>query len=88
MNRTTLLGIYSNLTVGMLESEASMMVSAQLTNELKLISLDEGIFLRMPLEWGASDWNLTVEFSNRAVTSVRIRTSDGPAPLNAPMDKP
>lgn len=87
-NRTALLGIYSNLTVGMPEPEAVRTVSNRLIGELKLVSLDKGIFLRMPLEWGASDWNLTVECSNRAVTSVRIRTSDGPAPIYAPKDKP
>jgi hypothetical protein len=87
-NRANLLGIYSNLTVGMSECDAARTVSNRLTAELKLVSLDEGLFLRMPLEWGASDWNLTVECSNRAVTSVRIRTSDGPAPLGAPRDKP
>lgn len=43
--------------------------------------------ISMPLEFGASDWKLLIEFENGRVTTVRVRTADGPPPKDGPKDK-
>jgi hypothetical protein len=43
--------------------------------------------ISMPLEFGARDWLLLIEFRDDRVTAVRVRTSDGPAPDDGPTDK-
>jgi hypothetical protein len=40
----------------------------------------------MPHEFSAGDWVLWVEFADGKVSAVRVRTSDGPAPSDAPAD--
>jgi hypothetical protein len=46
----------------------------------------------MPLEFGASDWTLILEFRNARASAVQVRTSDSPhrggyRPEEAPKDK-
>ena len=41
----------------------------------------------MPMEFGASDWYLGIDFQDGNVTSLRVRTSDGPPPKDGPQDK-
>lgn len=43
--------------------------------------------ITMPFEFGASDWNLRIEFQGGRVSAVRVRTSDGPPPKDGPTDK-
>lgn len=43
--------------------------------------------ISMPLEFGASDWSLRLEFDQDRVSAVRMRTSDGPKPNASPDDK-
>lgn len=43
--------------------------------------------ITVPFEFGASDWNLRIEFQGGKVSAVRVRTSDGPPPKNGPPDK-
>jgi hypothetical protein len=40
----------------------------------------------MPREFPARDWVLWVEFADGKVSAVRVRTSDGPPPSDAPAD--
>jgi hypothetical protein len=40
----------------------------------------------MPFEIGASDWVMYVDFSDGKVSSIRVRTSDGPTPGDGPED--
>ncbi|MCM3872563.1 MAG: hypothetical protein ND895_17915 [Pyrinomonadaceae bacterium] len=40
----------------------------------------------MPGEFAARDWVLWVEFADGKVSAVRVRTSDGPPPTDAPAD--
>jgi len=44
-------------------------------------------FVRMPMEWGGSDWLLLVEFTDGKVSAIRVRNSDGVQPAGAPQDK-
>lgn len=45
--------------------------------------------ISMPTEIGAGDWTLEIDFDEATgkVTAIRVRTSDGPAPKDAPLDK-
>lgn len=45
--------------------------------------------VRMPLEMGAGDWSLEIDFDEATgkVTAIRVRTSNGPAPKDGPPDK-
>ena len=43
--------------------------------------------IETPLELGARNWGLSVEFEDGKVTAVRVRTSDGPKPKGGPEDK-
>jgi len=43
--------------------------------------------ITMPLEFGASDWKLLIEFHEGRVSAVRVRTSDGPPLEDGPEDK-
>jgi hypothetical protein len=40
----------------------------------------------MPFEIGATDWVLYVDFSDGKVSAMRVRTSNGPPPNEAPAD--
>jgi hypothetical protein len=40
-----------------------------------------------PLEFGASNWTLDIEFDDGHVSAVRVRTADGPPPRDGPKDK-
>jgi hypothetical protein len=41
----------------------------------------------MPIEFGASDWKLLLDFRDDKVVRVRLLTADGPPPENGPPDK-
>jgi hypothetical protein len=43
--------------------------------------------ITVPMEFGASDWRLVVEFHDGRVSAVRVRTSNGPPPKDGPKDK-
>ena len=58
------------------------------TTDLRLhLDSPDAWVVSMPLEFGAGDWNLRIEFRNGRLSAVRIRTADGPAPREAPPDK-
>ncbi|MGZ8920269.1 MAG: hypothetical protein ACXW3L_04735 [Limisphaerales bacterium] len=43
--------------------------------------------IRMPMEFGASDWKLFLDFRDGKAVGVRLRTADEPPPRNGPPDK-
>ena len=42
--------------------------------------------ITMPMEFGASDWKLGIEFQDGKFIAVRIRPADGPPPRDGPKD--
>lgn len=88
LHRTALLQIRDAVSVGASHADVLAAYWKHRTDELRLhAESPTGWGIRMPLELGASDWNLFIEFQNGRVTAVRVRTSDGPPPKDGPKDK-
>ena len=87
-NRTALLQLYEAVAVGSSHAEVLAAYWQHRTEELKLSAERPSAWsVRMPLEFGASDWLLLVEFRDDRVSAVRVRMSDGPPPKDGPKDK-
>jgi hypothetical protein len=41
----------------------------------------------MPYEFGATNWEIFVDFAGDRVRQLRMRTADGPPPRGGPPDK-
>jgi hypothetical protein len=87
-NREALVRIYSRISVGAPHEVVLQEYWSNRTSDLRLrADSSERWAVSMPSEFGASDWLLIVEFSAGKVRAVRVRTSDGPRPREAPPDK-
>ncbi len=87
-NRVALLRIREAIPIGAARSDCLSIYEALRTAELSLISNSaEHWLIRMPLEVGATDWNLIVEFEDDCVVAVKVRTSNSPPPHDGPPDK-
>jgi hypothetical protein len=87
-NRTALLQIRDAVSIGASHADVLTAYWQHRTDELRLSAeRPVGWSVRMPLEFGASDWMLLIEFTDGRVSAVRIRTSDGPPPEDGPKDK-
>jgi hypothetical protein len=54
----------------------------------KMITTDDAIYFKTPMELGATEWIMTVRFREQQVTSVFTRVADGNYwPCDAPADK-
>jgi hypothetical protein len=87
-NRAALLQVYETIGVGASHSEVLSAYWQHRTGDLRLFADKPAEWVvAMPLEFGASDWKLVVEFQDGRVSAVRVRTSDGPPPKDGPKDK-
>ena len=87
-NRAALKQIYETIQVGDSPATVRTTFERYASPTLSLhADRDSDWFVTMPTEWGASDWNLSVDFLDGKVASVKIRTADGPPPSNGPPDK-
>jgi hypothetical protein len=87
-HRAALLQVRDAISVGASHADALTAYWHHRTEELRLHAESPTAWgIRMPLEFGASDWRLRIEFQDGRVTAVRVRTSDGPPPKNGPKDK-
>jgi len=87
-NRVALLQLYEAIGIGESYSEALSAYWQHRTDDLRLSAEKSSAWsVRMPLEFGASDWTLLVEFQDGRVSAVRVRMSDGPSPKDGPTDK-
>ena len=88
LHRTALLKIRDVVSVGASHADVLAAYWLHRTDELRLHAENPNAWdIRMPLELGASDWRLFIEFQDGRVTGVRVRTSDGPPPKDGPKDK-
>ena len=87
-NRDALAKIHSAIDIGDTRSQVLRDYYDNRTVMLRLLAdyPDEWV-IRMPMELGASDWTVKIDFDQEKVTSVRIRTMDGPKPNIGPEDK-
>lgn len=87
-NRKALLEIRERIGIGASQAEVLSAYWQHRTDVLRLFAdRPTDWIITMPLEFGASDWNMRIEFKDGRVTAVRVRTSDGPQPKDGPMDK-
>ena len=87
-NRAALLRIHESIPLGAPYSDTLAAYWHHRTDDLRLSAESPTSWIvRMPLEFGASDWNLRLEFHDGRVTAIQVRTSDGPPPTDGPADK-
>lgn len=87
-HRTALLQIQDAVALGASHAEVLAVYWQHRTDSLRLFAdRPTGWVITMPLEFGASDLKLLVEFQDDRVSAVRVRTSDGPPPKDGPKDK-
>jgi hypothetical protein len=87
-NRTALLQIRETIAIGASHTETLTAYWRHRTDDLKLFAdRPTDWIITMPLEFGASDWKLLIEFQDGRVAAVRVRMSDGPPPKGGPQDK-
>jgi hypothetical protein len=87
-NRRALLAIRDAINVGASHADVLTAYWQHRTPELKLSAEQPSIWsVGIPLEFGASDWGLRIEFANGKVSALRVRTSDGSPPKDGPKDK-
>lgn len=86
-NREALVKMHQELEFGQRAEEIKAVYEKYKTEDLNLEMSQKGAYISMPLEIGAMDWNLMVDFSGGKITKVWIRTSDGPKPKDSSPDK-
>ena len=84
-NRQALLRIRDELSIGDSPDDVLRAYSRFRTDELSLVK-GPNWCIEMPTEFGATDWNLIIEYRENGVSAVRVRTSDGPPPSDGPTD--
>ncbi|MGV3773616.1 MAG: hypothetical protein ACO1QB_11990 [Verrucomicrobiales bacterium] len=87
-HRTALLRIQGAIAIG--DPHASVFATywQNRTESLRLIAdRPTGWIITTPLELGASNLKLLIEFQGGNVVAVRLRTADGPPPKDGPEDK-
>ena len=87
-NRDALVLLHEAIQIGTSASEVRDLFQRYATPQLRLH--DErptDWVVRMPMEFGASDWKLLLDFRDDRVVRVRLVTADGPPPKNGPPDK-
>ena len=92
-NRNALIRFHGAVNVGDDRDAVLQKYWSNQTGHLQLyVGSPERWVVRMPFEFGATDWLLLLEFRNGRVSAVRVRTSDSPRPSGfrpeeAPPDK-
>jgi hypothetical protein len=87
-NRDALIQIHRAIQLGSSASEVRELYRRHATSSLGLRDERPTDWeVRMPMEFGASDWKLLIEFQEGKVIRVRILTADGPPPKSGSADK-
>lgn len=87
-NRAALRQVYEAVPVGASHAEVLAAYWQHRSDDLRLFAdRPTKWVITMPLEFGASDWKLSLEFQEGRVSAIRVRTSDGPPPKDGPKDK-
>lgn len=87
-NRAALVQLHQAIQLDSSASEVRELFQRYATPQLRLH--DERVadwLIRMPMEFGASDWKLLLDFRDDRVIRVRLLTADGPPPKDGPPDK-
>lgn len=83
-NRAALVLIRDGIQLGDSHSQVLAAYWRLRTDSLRLSAEGPGYwYISTPLEFGASNWGLVLEFRDGRIDAVRVRTADGPAPMLA-----
>jgi len=86
-NRAALLKIRNEIRIGDGYEKALNTYWQNASEDLRLYSGSPEIWsISMPSELGASEWVLHLDFKEGKVSGIKVRTSDGPHPPDAPED--
>lgn len=88
---TEITSFYNSLEIGMTRKDVDLVYAAGSFRTLRLRDVSQRIMLvQTPIQWGAANWVMWIEFSDCRLAAVRIRYHDSPAvkPKHAPPDKP
>jgi hypothetical protein len=80
--------LHQAIQLGASASEVRQLFQRHATPQLKLHDERAGDWqIRMPMEFGATDWKLLLDFQEGRVVRVQMLTADGPAPKDGPPEK-
>ncbi len=89
--RQQITNLYNDLKIGMEKEKVEEVINVHKWPPENLYCESSFLVLNSPLEMGARNWVLRIEFDKKEkVIGIKIRTSDGPdyKPSEAPGDKP
>lgn len=87
-NRAALLSMYNAIALDATYADVLKAFWSYRTEDLKPdFNQPDYWRINIPPEFGVGDWVLEVQFKAGKAVLVRIRTSDGPAPIDGPIDK-
>jgi hypothetical protein len=87
-NRAALLRLHEATRLGVSYAEVLTNYWHHRTDELRLFAENPSQWvIKMPTEFDTRQWKLLIDFTNREVRTVRIRTADGPTLKDGPKDK-
>ena len=89
-NRQALSVMMQNLSIDDSKEDFDKIYEKYKTDKLNLYKSEGNQwYVRMPIEFGATDWILLVDFKNDKITGIKIRISDDIIfhPKDAPEDK-
>ena len=86
-NRATLIKVRENIRIGDSYENVLRAYWQHRSPDLRLDPVNPQLWLvSMPNEIFAKDWVMYIDFSDGRVSVIRVRTSDGPPPSDAPED--
>jgi hypothetical protein len=91
-NRAELIRLHDQIDVGMSAAQASQVLERFRSSHLRLDHARPEAspwYISTPLEIGATNWTLDVQFSDGRISATRVRTEDGEhrRPTGAPPDR-
>jgi hypothetical protein len=85
-----ILRLFSAIQTGMTRSDFSALMDSPEFKNLQVFEIPkDSILIRTPLEWGAANWVIWLDFRESRLARARIRTQDSEneKPKGAPPDK-
>jgi hypothetical protein len=88
-NRQALVQLHQAIQLGSSASDVRHLFRQHATPQLKLHDDNPAEWhVRMPMEFGATDWKLLLDFRDGKIVQVRLLMADGPPPKDGPPHKP
>jgi len=78
----------ASLTLGLSQDEVEQLFKSAQSRELTLHQREDAWIVATPVEFGASNWNIHLVFTDKSLTGILVRSLDEPTrrPTDAPLD--